>query len=73
MVPLGSDLIPPSPRPRRRGRRLAPSGCAVLVMLTEDSTFAPEAPEPPSSNTHTISSLARDEGAHDVHDMYVLM
>jgi len=42
-------------------------------MLTEDSTFASEAPEPSSSNTHTISSLARDEGAHDVHDMYVLM
>ncbi len=42
-------------------------------MLTEDATFAPEAPEPPSINTYTISSLARDEGARDVHDMYVLM
>ena len=73
MVPLGSDLIPPSPCPRRRDRRLAPGGCAVRVMLTEDATFAPEAPEPPSINTYTISSLARDEGARDVHDMYVLM
>ena len=69
MVPLGSDPIPPSPRPHRCGRRLAPDGRTVLPTLTEGSTFAAATPAAPALNESMIGPLAREETARLVHGM----